>query len=330
MKFCVYTRSFYESPYINFFIEHYLKLGFEKIYILKTDEEELKINKNFLNYVKIISVKNKGNYTLVENQSLIKKSNFDWVFTVDIDEFLFLDLKFININDYVCNVLLKNTDINIISFRWLTINKFENKNDTLENIIKKKKLITNINIKSLVKIDKIKKINPHICEMNVEPVIFFENYNKKKIPPLYELTLDSYNDSCIVHVHTRSFNNLFLKSFETVLVNKSIENKGNLVDLINNKKYLTMGDDELINNLKKNIGNKITLCFSQLQKFKTLYNLDKFEKKFKFFNYETVFIDENIQDINLKNLLNKNGINQENYKIFSDRVVNIINKKEYF
>ena len=43
MKCCVYTRTFYESPYINFFIEHYLKLGFDKIFILKTDNLDIKI-----------------------------------------------------------------------------------------------------------------------------------------------------------------------------------------------------------------------------------------------------------------------------------------------
>ena len=31
MKCCVCARDFYESPYLDFFIEHYLKLGFNKI-----------------------------------------------------------------------------------------------------------------------------------------------------------------------------------------------------------------------------------------------------------------------------------------------------------
>ena len=63
MKFCVYTRTFYESPYINFFIEHYLKLGFEKIFILKTDDLDIKINDKFLDFTEIINVKNESDDT---------------------------------------------------------------------------------------------------------------------------------------------------------------------------------------------------------------------------------------------------------------------------
>ena len=42
MKCCVYTRSFAERPYMDFFIEHYIHLGFDKIIILKSDKMEYK------------------------------------------------------------------------------------------------------------------------------------------------------------------------------------------------------------------------------------------------------------------------------------------------
>ena len=90
MKFCVYTRVFYESPYINFFIEHYIKLGFEK-YLFKTDDLKIKINNKFSDFTEIKNVENNGDKTLAYNLDLIKKSGYDWILSVDNDEFLFLE-----------------------------------------------------------------------------------------------------------------------------------------------------------------------------------------------------------------------------------------------
>ena len=113
MKFCVYTRTFYESPYINFFIEHYLKLGFEKIFILKTDDLDIKINNKFLDFIEIINVENNGDGTLNANKDIIK-SDYDWFFNVDNDEFLFLDSQYSNIKEYVKNILDKSPNVNLI------------------------------------------------------------------------------------------------------------------------------------------------------------------------------------------------------------------------
>ena len=176
MKFCIYTRSFYESPYINFFIEHYLKLGFEKIFILKTDKEELKINKNFLNYIEIKEVENKGNTVLNDNINLVKNSDFEWFLTIDIDEFIFLDKKFSSIKEYVSYILEKKPNTNMIFFRWLMVNKFGNKNILFEDLIKNYKINKNSYIKSIARTNlNIKNVNPHLSWLKDKNYqIFFE------------------------------------------------------------------------------------------------------------------------------------------------------------
>ena len=187
MKFCVYTRSFYESPYINFFIEHYLKLGFDKIFILKTDEIEIRIDDKFLKFIEIANVKNEGNKILTLNIGMINKNEYEWFLNVDIDEFLFIDSKYSNIKEYVNYILKKKPNTNMIFFRWLNINKLSNENIFFENLIKNYKISKNPFIKSISRTNlNIKNVNPHLCWLKDNNYqIFFENLDTLK--PLTEI-----------------------------------------------------------------------------------------------------------------------------------------------
>ena len=50
MQCCVFTRFVYDVPYLDSFIEHYLNLGFDKIFILqKINIQNLHILKYFFN-----------------------------------------------------------------------------------------------------------------------------------------------------------------------------------------------------------------------------------------------------------------------------------------
>ena len=144
MKYCIYTRLYYESPYILFFIEHYIKLGFDKIIILKSDN--IIFNNTFENNVDIYNVNNDENKLLSIYTKFIKNTKYDWVLIVDIDEILFLNPKYNTINDYVQNKLIKNSDINTFYFRWAMLEKYDNfeyivvytlSNDSTWQIIKK-------------------------------------------------------------------------------------------------------------------------------------------------------------------------------------------------
>ena len=79
---------------MNFFIEHYVKLGFFKIVILQTGFR-YKIQDKY----KEKSKSSKCNRVYHLSRRLIKK--YDWVFVCDADEILFLNKKYENINDYV-------------------------------------------------------------------------------------------------------------------------------------------------------------------------------------------------------------------------------------
>ena len=48
MKCALYVRCFYESFYLDWFIEYYLNLGFDYIVILKADSIKYVVPKNFM------------------------------------------------------------------------------------------------------------------------------------------------------------------------------------------------------------------------------------------------------------------------------------------
>ena len=59
MKCCVYTRCYYEKQYLYNFIEHYIKLGFDKIIILNTSNQFNNIiedasNSNWIVHINIL------------------------------------------------------------------------------------------------------------------------------------------------------------------------------------------------------------------------------------------------------------------------------------
>ena len=101
MKCCVYTRSFAERPYMDFFIEHYIHLGFDKIVVLKSDKMEYKCPNEYTQYVTMYQVPNLGDTIIERYDHLVLKSEYDWILCVDIDEFLLLNKKFKNIKNYI-------------------------------------------------------------------------------------------------------------------------------------------------------------------------------------------------------------------------------------
>ena len=58
MKCCIFTRLYNESPYINFFLNYYLNLGFCKFIFLKADNIPYQIYKIYEPFVIIKEINN--------------------------------------------------------------------------------------------------------------------------------------------------------------------------------------------------------------------------------------------------------------------------------
>lgn len=308
MKFCVYTRNFLEEPYLNFFIEHYVLLGFDKIIILKTDNEPYKVPKEFESYVEIHQVANNGDMTLPINDHLIKKQNCDWVLCVDIDEILLLDKGYKSIQEFVERKLQSYPDINVFFFRWAMIEKFDvEPYYTLKEIVENYKLFSNSHIKSMAKISELNCVpHPHLCDVKKPFTIFMEDNiigNNNGIGHKY--TEKSYNESVLIHLHTRSLNNLILKSISSAFTEKLLTSMVGLKKLIE-----TENVKDVYTPFMEFIDHKAKQPF--IHKNNKLVDIDNMT----IYDYSYNLIEENDEVKITKKILQHKNITVDNYDSF--------------
>lgn len=314
----VITRSYMEDCYLDCFIEHYMKLKFTKIIILKSDNINYKVPNKYVNSVSIYYVKNEGNLIYNNNINLYRNLN-GWYLFIDVDEFLILHSKYNNnINNLISNVSNLNNNVNIIFFRWAMIEKYNNNTNgiNIQNIVKNYYKHKNLHIKSIVKSNVfVNIICPHNPNINTQAVIYFENKfindNNAKQP----INNNSYLDCYLIHIHTRSITNIITKSLNSYnnMSQKQIKNKNNFVNYINNKTYLKSKNH--LDDFKNLIGIKAQLPFSHVKN--NYINI-----KFPNINYDMNLIDTNKENNMLNIYCKNNNINIDNLNEF----MNILNK----
>ena len=292
MKCCIYSRVYNENPYLSFFIEHYINLGFTKFIFLKADNESYYIHEEYKDCVEFIDINNLPNEEeLLVNSEHILSLNYDWVFGCDIDEFLILNNKYKSIQDFITEKLKINNYINTFYFRWGLTYKMDNNIINLDSLLNKYTIFKNKNIKSMVKISNmIAMVHPHHFKLNEKDIIYFENEVKIFDNLMHEINENySYEEVFLLHIYVRSINNLFIKFLD----NGKIWNIKNYytfnLDQFNNKflskstKYF-LTFDELI----KNTGNRAIELIKDNSNNILNFNKDKFllfNNKFNIFNY---------------------------------------------
>ena len=335
-KYVVYTRAYYEEPYLDFFIEHYIKLGFDLIIILISESSKYKCPKEFQSYVKLQKfTKNLGDGLLNKYDYLIKKKKkYSWILDCDVDEFLFLNNEYNDIKEYVNSKILFEPKINIFYFRWAMIEKIDNKNiDNFNDLLIKYPLYNHFCIKSMFKSSDYESFeNPHTVKLNTDYNIYFEgktysNFmrNNSHNNPHQSFNYDMYKDSVLIHYHSRNLNNTIMKSIFTVFNRKADIEK--LQNLINHQTEINLED--FINALtgtKKNKINMIidTMKLSKCNDLSTKYNSHICPlntnlqplvnmSTMKKYNYSYKVINRKSQDKMLIDILKKNNIKSKMY-----------------
>jgi len=278
MRSRVVVRAFYEDAYLDFFINYYIKIGFDEIVILKADTD---IKYNLDNYdlpinltenekckVKVIHVKNTGNNIIQEYYNEFKTKNVDWVLNIDCDEFLILDWgKYKGINDYLkkyCNELVTNKlvdnikDIQQLKYRWFCINKLNNDwSDDKNNILgylQNYPLEVYKYIKSFGStkhlIDKNKRLNfENDNQTDKNKRLNFENDNQTDKNKRLNFENDNQTDKTNIQVDNKLINCHFyyIKNIGLDLSNSYVKSKNNniknrnYISILNNK-YCDIND----------------------------------------------------------------------------------------
>ena len=165
LKVCLCTIGKKENLYASEFVEHYKKIGYDKIFIYDNNDigderfEDVLKKQISNNFVKIINYRGyRGKRQSPQSDAFIdcyekNKNNYDWLSFFDFDEFLEINRN-INIKDYLKNKIFKRCAN--IKINWLMFSD----NDLLyyENIPLQKRFTTplyhdhaNIIIKSTVR-----------------------------------------------------------------------------------------------------------------------------------------------------------------------------------
>ena len=342
MKCCVLTRFVYEIIYIDAFIEHYAKLGFDKIIILYHDLVVDQVPKEYENLVEIHKVANNGNQTPDLNKHLIPES-MDWVLHVDSDEFLLLHKKFNTIHDYVNAKLKQYPEINIFLFMWSWVHKFDEEEMPLDDIFRKyKKMVGNritqeniknktneVWIKSMFKRSHLDTLYIHCPSMiygyylYCNELIILEESDKIK-SLIYRKKQDEvnfYNDAILIHVATRSLKNAIFKSVnihKTQVKKKNIVNRELLEEYLNNNDMETENEYDIMKALKDFIGYKVEWPLTCLKMNKATLNIDDYIRGQKY-NFVASYKD------NYYKLFNNCIFNREDLNIAMNRVINRFN-----
>lgn len=126
-----------ENRYINEFINHYLSIGVDKIYIYDNNYDGEEFFEDVIpsellnNKVEIIDYRNKSICQLKSYQDCYNKHNneYDWILFIDCDEYLHMN-HFDNIKDFLTQD--KFNDYQLIHINWMVYSdnnniKYENK-----------------------------------------------------------------------------------------------------------------------------------------------------------------------------------------------------------
>lgn len=334
MKCCVLVRFVYELIYLDSFIEHYAKLGFDKIIVLYHDHIAGEVPEEFSDLVEIHNVENQGNQTPDANKHLIPR-DIDWVLHVDSDEFLLLHKRYNSIHDYVEEKLDLHPEINAFLFMWSWVHKFDEYNQPLDNIFKNyKKVVGNrlteenkktnrkeVWVKSMFKRTHLNILHIHcpslIYGYNLycnELIVLDDEYGSKIKSLLYKNHYDEqqfYTDAVLIHLATRSMKNAIFKSqnmHKTQVKKKNMNNLETLEEYLDTTDLSIENEYEILKSFKYMIGYKIEWPLKCLKMNEININIDDYLRgqKYNFMadyteNYYKLFTNTviNRQDINI-------------------------------
>lgn len=318
MKYCVYTRCYYENQYLDFFIRHYLHLGFTHFIILNTGPP-VTVASDIVEFTEIHNVPNEGNISLIKYEHLIKNGDFDWVLIVDNDELLLLDSCYKTIDSFVNDKVAKYENINCFGFRWGMIEKLDNLPEiTFQCMLKTYKVFSNIHIKSMFKKKDFIRIQSCHTALVKNPVFYCDGYiGDVKI--LVPLNSQSYKDHVLIHIHTRSLDNCIFKAVSTVLNGKKINNLKGFANYINGPEANTPNLDKI----KNLLGLKASRPYIHSQD-SPIMELERFSIPYDH------FISTPDTNRNLELVLNRLKIDKDKYSDFVSILSNSIVKSGTF
>lgn len=312
MKTCVYVRCIDESHFLNAFIEHYINLGFDMIYVLYQDTQNTnyKLPNHYQDNVTIEQVQNCGNLMLDRYKDIIDTDTYKWILTVDLDEFLVLNTDFLNISEVIEFYVTLHKKVNVIQFGWLWAHKFSTSAESVEQILSTRKLLigkqensAKIWYKSMVKSKYLQNMGTHISMIKKEKK-YTVGFNKKIIRVCsraqpndmnawiswsdtnnlrnHNIDSNTYKDGFLLHISTRNICDVFAKArAPAAQEHKKAKDLNYIKKIFENQNFSKcLADDDYLISLVKKVGYRLrfplcSLHFGKLNNNKVLGQINK-------------------------------------------------------
>jgi hypothetical protein len=336
--FSIYTFVKYEHDYINQFIEHHINLGINHFYIcidninyIQKDYKNV-INELFNDYVSlyyindIIDTNISGTHFYLNdyfNKNIIKDIKEDWVLTIGIDSFIYLNGM--TMREYINSIDIDIFQIFFPMFLLYNLNNCDT-NDFTHNY-DNYYTISSSYMYAMAKTKHIKKLNnsTHFYETNNDMQKFIISNNSE----IFEIKNDKINmDYLLKNINYDYYDNkidifsfhFYLRNYNEIIIKDLLYWSNNIEEKKKSfSKLLEAG--EYINYMNNNIDSN---RFKQIYYYSKCKKLKKVEKKnflIKKYNFKnTEIYTENL----ITNFLKEINISKEKYNYFIEKIKNVI------
>jgi len=210
----IVVRFLEENLYAEHFINYYLQLGFDHIHILYEKNQKPFPIKN--EKVSVIVHDYVGNHVFHHLKELMT-TDAEWILFCDADEYLYLK-EFPTIQAFLKTI---PTNVDQLFFQWAMIENVSYMTGThdLFELLQTNNMYINSHIKSMVRYKNMneKIMNPHNWK-GVEKNYLWDHYVSPV--PCHDTNVDNYiftSYPFLIHFHTRSLQNIFIKGLKTNL-----------------------------------------------------------------------------------------------------------------
>lgn len=225
-----------DLPYLEAFLDHHRRLGFDRIIALQTGPEcpgfeeivEKYRAKGFLEThyprgIEAIDVESVFN----AHSTLAFNPNNDWVLRMDPDEFVLIDSRFPTIQDFIREKEAQFGRLDVIQFRWAMMEHLQARCPTVPvlNLLSSLPVWWNPHMKTMVRptsvTDGAQWPNPHFPFLKQGSRVWYggsETLNHSEIFAFYTDKAghpapdQDYQEHALFHLHTRSLVNILTKA----------------------------------------------------------------------------------------------------------------------
>ena len=223
----VVTRAFHDHAYIDHFIEYYLALGFDNIYILfEANQKPLQIRAKYRTCVKIIQhdrpSNDSANDVLRFLPMFFNEIETDWFLLCDSDEYLYLK-NFKSIREFLEFI---PDDVGQAFFQWVMIENFSHMKDdfNLLDLASTHKSYMNNYVKPFVRKDTIicNRTSHNFSHRGKDYAFWRYTDNRDMMASNVAANFVDTTYPFMIHFHTRSLVNMFIKGFSCGYEEKSM------------------------------------------------------------------------------------------------------------